>query len=178
MTALTVTCSFGADAPLETIGALRRAAWGPLIGDDRADERFGIEDEDRIAWHLFISKRDRLVAAGRLAVREHIVELPESHSFASWATAMTPPVGFASRLSVRPENQAAGLGERIIEGRLAIARQFGLTQVWGETRTGHIHGLERYGYRLLGESTYDSVPGGWHIMCAPLTDQGAAALDI
>ena len=176
MTALAPNCILADDAPLDEIGALRREAWGPLIGPDRADERFGIGEEDRTAWHILITSGDALVAAGRLSVRQRSSDLPDAESFERWTHLMATPLGFASRLSVHPSSQGLGLAERIIDERLNLARRLGLRQVWGETRTRHVHGLERHGYRLIGPSADESVPGEWRIMCAPLDDPGENAL--
>lgn len=176
MTDLTPHRVLGEAAPLDEIGSLRRDAWGPLVGPARADERFGIGDEDRAAWHVVICEGATLVAAGRLVVREQPTDLPEAGTFDAWTHLMAAPLGFASRLAVRPSSQGQGLAALIIIERLALARSLGLTQVWGETRAGHVHGLERHGYRLLGASADESVPGEWHVMCAPLDATGEAAL--
>lgn len=170
---LTLTHGLGSDVSLDAIAALRRAAWTPIVGAEAADDRFGLDDEDHRAWHVTVHDRDALVAAGRLAVRLEPVDLPEAVSFTPWVDGMVMPAGFASRLVVRPDRQGAGLGERIIRARLALACDLGLHQVWGETRTHHIDGLARHGYRLVGPSTDESVPGEWHIMCAPLSGAGA-----
>lgn len=176
MTSITLACTLGSDAPLDEIGALRRNAWEPIVGADLADDRFGIDDEDHTAWHVVVSHDDALVATGRLALRTQLTDLPESTSFSGWTHSMVTPLGFASRLAVHPAKQGKGLAERVIAERLTLSRRLGLAQVWGETRTGHVHGLERHGYRVLGPSADASVPGEWHILCAPLSPAGEAAL--
>jgi len=168
MSKLTIERGLGSAAPLVEIGEVRRSAWGPIVGDAQADQRFGIDGDDHHAWHLYVTESGVLVAAGRLVVRLNVDELPEPKSFGPWTHRMTAPLGFASRLAVRPSHQGKAIAEPILAGRIALARELGLTQVWGETRAHHVHGLERHGYRVVDESRDDTVPGDWHIMCAPL----------
>lgn len=153
---------------LAMIEALRRRAWSPHIGEDRAAERFAIDRHDRRSWHLLVEFDGEVVGAGRLTPCRTVDALPEDESFGPYRGEMTFPIGLGGRLAVHPAHQQRGHAAAIIEARLALAKRLQLRQVWSETRATNAAGFLRRGYTLRGPSADASVPGDWQIFSADI----------
>ena len=158
----------GSDRDLLTaVGALRLAAWAPIVGPNAAS-RFGVDEHDATAWHVVVFDDGALVAAGRLTIHLDLDGLPERTSFGPYVAHMRVPLGLASRLVVHPAHARRGFAELVIADRLELAAEHGLQEVWGETRRHQAGGLIRHGYEVVGPSADHSVPGEWMILRARL----------
>ncbi|WP_133064248.1 GNAT family N-acetyltransferase [Sandarakinorhabdus cyanobacteriorum] len=116
---------------------------------------------DGCSDHRVVVQRSRVVAAGRLTIRDRIAELPHPELYAGFDLPDTGPVGSINRLVVDADYAGIGLSRMIDEARIAHADAQGVRVLLATTFAGQrrVTALERLGFRELGDArAYNDGP--------------------
>ena len=98
-------------------------------------------------WAAFLDCQ--LVAAARMCIHGTQDETPDGPAFDGMS--LPPPVATLNRLIVHPSARSRGLATSLDKCRIAAARAGGAMCVVGTFPPSRVAGLERNGFRLLGQ---------------------------
>lgn len=116
---------------------------------------------DDCSDHWVVVHRDRVVAAGRLTIRDRIDDLPHPELYAGFDLPDAGPVGSINRLVVDVGYAGKDLSRMIDEARIAHADAQGVRVLLATTFAGQrrVTALDRLGFRELGDArAYDDGP--------------------
>ncbi len=111
-------------------------------------------------WAVFAG--ERLVAAGRLSIHEHLTDAPDEHLFAQLPFEITPPIASLNRLVVHPDVRCRGLSRQLDHIRLTAARAAGARTVlayWSRiTGLARYRSLEALGFVRVSDFDFFNEP--------------------
>lgn len=116
---------------------------------------------DDFSDHWVVMHRSRVVAAGRLTIRDRIDDLPHPELYAGFDLPDGGPVASINRLVVDADYAGLSLSRMIDEARIAYADAHGVRVLLATTFAGQrrVTALEGLGFRELGDAkAYDDGP--------------------
>lgn len=149
---------------LQQVVDFRVRVWSTIETAPLAQRRFGIDSSDGRAWHIIYRQGASVIACGRLARVNRADDIPDRCSFGAYIESVELPAGILNRLVVDPAYQGQGLGTRINEDRIALARREGVVTLLVEVQEHRIKTMARHGFTELGPSGDTMVKGDWRIM--------------